>query len=450
MIFGLYYYGIDFRFKGIPYDQLPPSPTINETALSSGPSLPIPVDAPYFSGSGLFLVILGAIVCGLLLWSQYKNTKLAHPSALLWLFALVAICFGLIAFGIALVLVGLLSQAPLPLKNTQQLPRQIVNVYAPGLVVVAALFFLSFTLTAPDFVVAAKSALNYLLNYPNVYYKVVRPWLLAIPVTTIVMATMLIPLLWVSLAPSKERSSSLTSTRYLFSILIGLALMVGLLDQPYRISRYTYFLYPVVLVLASISIVQIAQHVEHRYGLRSPLVLIAAFGILVLTEDFGITHLVRINDPVVRYRLDYNDDLAAHYYKRWDIRGVAEYTNQHLGPDDRVLVFHQSLAHYLDQTDGIFVRKGSKIHSIIWGCGGTRELWSNASLLDEDHEVYEIIETNKAATWLIMHTQEYRSRDPLEADLIETFDLKPSYTSVDGNLAVYRVSGEEVELQERT
>jgi hypothetical protein len=392
----------------------------------------------------MVIVILGTTVCGLLLWSQYKNVKLTHPSALLWLLASVAMCFGLIAFGIALVLVGVLLRAPLPLKSTEELPNRIVRVYLPGLFVVAALIFLSFVLLGPAFVSAAKETLNYLFNYPDVYYKVVRPWLDTIPITTVVMVTLLTPLLWVSVAQRKETSEQLTPTRYLFSILIILALLVGLLKQPYHITRYTYFLYPIVLVLASMSIVRLSRRIDRRSPRWAPFIMVGGLAILFVTEDFGVEHLVRINEPEVRYRLQYDDVLAGHYYKRWDFRGAAEFTNEHLSPNDKVLVFHQTLPHYLDQTDGIFIRKFSKTHSIVWGCGGTRELWSNAPLLDENHEVREFIETNKAATWLIMHTSQYRWRDPLESTLVQDFDLKPSYTSVDGNLAVYRVSGEEL------
>ena len=444
MAFGLYYYRIDFRFMGIPESLLPPSPTIDDTALSLGPSIPLPIDVPFIQGSGLIIAAVGIVAFGLLLWSHYKDVNLTHPSALLWLLASVAMCFGLISFGIALVLIGVFSRSPPPLKHTELLQDRLLHVYVPGLAVLATVIFLSVALIAPDFVPAAKDTLNYLFNYPDVYYKIVQPWLDAIPVTTVMLAALLIPLFWLSVKQSDEELKWLAPARYLFSVLVALVLLVGLLKQPYEVTRYTYFLYPIVLVLASTSVVRLSRRIGRRSPRWSPFIMVGGLAVLFVSEDFGVEHLIRINEPEVRYRLQYDDDLAGHYYKRWDFRGVGEYTNQHLGPNDNVMVFHQALAYYLHETDGIFVRKGSKIHSNVWGCGGTRELWSNAPLLDESHEVREFIETSKAATWLIMHTSQYPWRDPLEADLIETFDLKPCYTSVDGNLAVYRVSGEEL------
>jgi hypothetical protein len=427
MALGLYYYRTDFRYMGIPEHLLPPSPTIEYTATPSAPSIPLPIEVPFISGSGLTIVIIGVLVFAALIWRHRKFLKLIYPSALLWLLAVLMISFGLISLGIALVLICILLCAPLPLNDTVRIQDWLLRFYAPGLLVLATVIFLSVVFIRPDFVPAAKDALKYLFNYPDVYYKVVRPWFRTIPLTTVLFAALVIPLFFVCLAKSDKESPRRIPVRYLFAILIALVLLVGLLRQPYITTRYSYFLYPVIIILASFSLVELIRRINGQ----SP---------IFLTEDFGVKHLIRINEPEVRFRLQYSDLLAGHYYKRWDFRGVGEYTNQHIGADDNVIIFHQALAHYLDRTDGYFVRKGSSIHSIVWGCGGARELWSNATLLDEDHEVYEIIETGSKATWLIMHTSQDPWRDPLEAELIERLNLTPRYTSIDGNLAVYYVS----------
>jgi hypothetical protein len=448
MVCGLYYYRIDFRFMDVPESLLPPLSTIDDTATSLGPSLPLPVEVPFIPGSGPIIIIVGTIAFALLLWTHYKEVRLTHPSAILWLLASVVMSFGLISFGIALALLGGLMHAPLPLKNTTHLRKRLIQIYVPGLILLATIIFLGVTIVATDFVSAAKSTLNYVFNYPDVYYKIVRPWLHTIPITTVVLATLVVPLFWSSVKQTDEQLNWLAPSRYLFSILIALVLLVGLLKQPYVTTRYTYFLYPVVLVLASMSIVRLARRMSRQFSPWAPLFMIGGLAVFLITEDWGVGHLVRINEPEVRYRLRYDDKLAGHYYKRWDFRGVGEYTNLRIGPDDNVIVFHQALPHYLRRTDGIFIRKGSTIHSIVWGCGGTRELWSNAPLLDEEHEVRQLIDSNKAATWLIMHTSLYPWRDKLEADLATTYSLTPNYTSVDGNLAVYRISGEETKVQE--
>jgi hypothetical protein len=451
LAFGFYYYRIDFRFLGIPEDQLPPPPTIDDTAMSAASALPLPIDLPYLPEPALAVLVLGTIAFVLLSWSLRGNLRLNHPSFLLWGIAMAAVCFGLIAFGLALILVAALAQAPSPLRKGARLTAQLVRVYIVGVIILTSLVFLTFTLAERDFMVATKQALNYLFNYPNVYYKVARPWFQAIPITTSVMSALLIPLLWIILRPRSKPSEQFTPIRYLFTILAILLLLVGLLNQPYHISRYTYFLYPVILLLASASFVWLAQRVGGRFPRNVQGIIVGGLALLLLTEDFGAEHLLGINEPDVRYRLRYGENLAGHFYKRWDFRGSAQFVNDRLDAHDRVLVFHQPLPRYLDRTDGIFLRRGSTNHSLVWGCGGTKDLWSNAPLLDEDHEVFGIIQQSQAATWLIMHTPHYRWRDPLEDRLVEQFRLQPEHTSIDGNLAVYRVSGrsgQEIKLQE--
>jgi hypothetical protein len=440
MAFGLYYYRTDFRFMGIPERLLPPGPTVDDPATAPGPSLSLPIEIPFLPGTGISIIAIGLFVFALLIWGHRKNLKLAHPSAILWLLAAVATSFGLVALGVALTLIGILLRVPLPIQNTEKIRDRLVTTYAPGLVVLAAIIFLSVIAVRPDFISATKDALNYLFNYPDVYYKILQPWFRAIPVTTAILAALVVPLFILSITKNDDESRRFAPTRYLFSILILLALLVGVLKQPYISTRYTYFLYPIVLILASVSIIELIREINRIAPLLARLIVIGIPLLFLSAEDFGVKHLIRINEPDIRFRLQYSDILAGHYYKRWDFRGAGGYINQHINPGEKVIVFHQALAHYLHQTDGIFIRKGSTIHSIVWGCGGARELWSNAPLLDEDDEVYENIGTGTAATWLILHTPQYPWRDPIEIELIDRFDLSPRYTSIDGNLSVYYVS----------
>jgi hypothetical protein len=317
---------------------------------------------------------------------------------------------------------------------------QLVRNYAPGLVVLTTIIFLNVVAVGPDFISAAKNALNYLFNYPDVYYKILQPWLSAIPITTVLLAALIAPLFLLSLGDNRINSGQLDPTRYLFSILIVLVLLVGALKQPYISTRYTYFLYPILLVLASVSIRELTRKTFQTAPRRARWIIISIPVLFLFTEDFSAKHLIRINEPDIRFRLQYSHALSAHYYNRWDFRNTGDYINRQISPGEDVIVFHQALAHYLHQIDGIFIRKGSTIHSIVWGCGGTRELWSNAPLLDENHEVYERIMSGVKGTWLIMHTPQDPWRDPLETELIDRFELEPRYISIDGNLAVYYLS----------
>jgi hypothetical protein len=440
MFFGLYYYRTDFRFMGIPESLLPPGPTIDDSATTTAPPISLPIEIPFLPGTGFTIIAVGLFVFAILVWGHRRNLKLAHPSAILWLLTAVVTSFGLIAFGVALAFIAVLLRVPLPIQNTEDMRGQLVRNYAPGLVVLTTIIFLNVVAVGPDFISAAKNALNYLFNYPDVYYKILQPWLSAIPITTVLLAALIAPLFLLSLGDNRINSGQLDPTRYLFSILIVLVLLVGALKQPYISTRYTYFLYPILLVLASVSIRELTRKTFQTAPRRARWIIISIPVLFLFTEDFSAKHLIRINEPDIRFRLQYSHALSAHYYNRWDFRNTGDYINRQISPGEDVIVFHQALAHYLHQIDGIFIRKGSTIHSIVWGCGGTRELWSNAPLLDENHEVYERIMSGVKGTWLIMHTPQDPWRDPLETELIDRFELEPRYISIDGNLAVYYLS----------
>jgi hypothetical protein len=149
--------------------------------------------------------------------------------------------------------------------------------------------------------------------------------------------------------------------------------------------------------------------------------------------------LIHINDPGIRYRISYDDELAEHYYIRWDFRAAALFVNERLTPDDSVIVFEQPLPHYLERTSGIYIPEGSNKQSMVWGCGGKLDLWSNKPLLDTE-DVYDLIKHAQGNVWLIVRTAAYRFRDPLESSLPEQYGLEPEYETQDGHLAVYRMT----------
>lgn len=432
---------IDFRYLGVPSEQLPPDAP-PDPAAASEPSIPLPVDVPYIPGAGWIILILGTGLLVLFLWFNRHRIRISHPAALFWLLALVVFAFGLVAFGVALVAAGILLRAPVPLETTAGPLRITKSTYALILVALTAAVMIAAVYSAAGFTEGAKDGLRYLFNYPDVYYKVLLPWMRAIPLTTVWLAMLLLPVLWLVWKNRSDVSDRFLTIRYLLALLIILVLLVGILLQPYRISRYTYFLYPVLLILASVGAVYLVRLAGNR---SRPLAFAAALWLFVgflATEDYGIRHLIAINDEEIRYRLSYDDALAAHYYNRWDFRGAAEFTNVRLSDGDRVVVFHQVLPHYLDRVDGYFIRAGTSIHSIVWGCGGDRELWSSAPLLDENSEVRDIIRQAPGTVWLLMRTPAYEWRDPLEIFLVERFDLQPEYVSVDGNLGVYAIRPE--------
>jgi hypothetical protein len=85
------------------------------------------------------------------------------------------------------------------------------------------------------------------------------------------------------------------------------------------------------------------------------------------------------------------------------------------------------------------MREGTVNHFLIAACNETVDRWSTAHLLDRESELREMIDRTAGDVWLIVRTDAYRFRDPLEASFPSEYGLRPQFTSEDGHLAVYLI-----------
>ena len=401
-----------------------------------------PIELPIMPATVAPILLAGVAACAVFVWLNRSNLRLHHPSVLYWAFAAMAFCFGLVALGLALLAVGLVLRLPSPVSDTETTDRRrfgwLAVFLAGWLVLVAGTFIVDGT----DPIKAVRQALRYTLDYPDVFYKIVLPWVRTIPMTAVLLAAAALPSLLAARAGSRASlSDAAYVVRYLFALLILLALGVAILPQPYDITRYTYFLYPLVLVLAANGIAVLAEraHRTHSWSLAVPAACVGT--LFLFAEDFRLVHLAQINELEFRYRTTYGPALAEHYYPRWDFRGAAAYVNERLGSADSVIVFDMPMPYYLRRTSAIFIREGTSVHSNnVVTCDGARDRWSSAPVVDHDEALYRLVDEAPDDVWLVLRTASYRWRDPLEQVLPQRYGVKPLHTTQDGRLAVYRVT----------
>ena len=431
LIFGASYYTSDLRHFGVAPEAAPP-------IVDSGSSLSLPVNAPVMPDFMLPIAFVGLFFAGFLVWRYRSSFHVSHLSFVYWSLAALCMCFGIFGFGLGLMLAGVLMQLPSPLSEASLQKKGIVLpllvMFAVWLAVLAVLF------AKEGLWVGVANALRYTLDYPDLYSYVVRPWVQTIPVTTVILFLLTTSQFWVLLVQQRAIvTGHVVVQRYLAAALILLFILSAFFVQPYRITRYTYFLYPLILVLATTAIVYWSEVLFRSRPARTAATIAPIVLLFTFSEDFRIQHLAQINEPAMRFRTAYDDRLAAHYYTRWDFRSAAYFVNERLAPADNVVVFDQPLPHYLDRTSGIFVREGTENHRLVWGCGGRQDLWSNARLLDTESELRDLINETRGDLWLIMRTDAYRSRDPLEVSLPAEYKLQPEFVTQDEHLVVYRI-----------
>jgi hypothetical protein len=280
--------------------------------------------------------------------------------------------------------------------------------------------------------------LEFVFDYPDIYRKIIKPWITTIPGTTAVYVALGgVAVLGLS-HPYFSRESDAPALRFLIFVIVALSLLTALVSQPYRVTRYSYFLYPFVIVMGSLGVSLLSSAVASKAFGKLASMTGLIFLVFWVAEDYRLDHLLHINDAKYRYRITYEDKLQSHYYLRWDLEGPANFVTENFNREDRVLVSHMPMPFYVENASAIFIDEDNPVHGLVADCNG-HERWSNLPLLGNAHDVAEFIAKTEGDTWLILRTQKYRWLDPLEESLPTDLGLAPLFTSIDGHLAVYRI-----------
>ncbi len=218
---------------------------------------------------------------------------------------------------------------------------------------------------------------EHLGGFPRVFDEMLRPWARAIPVLTIGVS-----LLGAALAVLvvSRRTNHSAVIRALMTLLVVSILAVGA-REPGRIeTRYTFFLYPLVMALGLTGLMAL---VELRIGAsQAALAIGAALGLLFfgLSEDFQPEHIAHITSWKVNFRVGMSPLRAAHYYTRSDYRLAAIWLAQNTRSGDEVIIGIPSIDQYF-RANFFFLQSDDERYDDYACGGGTVERWTNLPLL---------------------------------------------------------------------
>jgi len=273
-------------------------------------------------------------------------------------------------------------------------------------------------------------------KYPNLVDKIYRPWMAGIPVTTCLSAALIATGL--SVSGRDVNPVSRMYFRLLAALIIILCLLVGLTLQPYNNSRYTFFMYPVIILLVLYSIRQIAHVLASGKYIQSWLFLLMAGSYVALADDYDFRHLAMIDSAEINYRTVYDTPKTFHLFNRMDFRTPAEYVNERMGPDDIVITSVRPAHYYLDRLDYFYIDSRNRELPGIVACGGKKEIWTNAGLLYNKEMLLELIADSSKPVWLIVRANEYPYIWQGEKLIADTYVDRLVYKSIDNSVAVYR------------
>jgi hypothetical protein len=217
-----------------------------------------------------------------------------------------------------------------------------------------------------------------LWGLPDVSDQVIRPWLRTVPLLTCGLLAGVAYAGWEALSARRAGSEARAA---LVGVLIVLLLAVGAVPTDRIETRYTFFLYPLMLLLATTAVI----HLARRSALlrRLPPAAAAAVPLLCFgaSGDFQPGHVIAIDSARVNYRTGLPAHLAEHYYPRNDIRGVADYLAAHVHAGDVVITGIPSLDEYYRPIDYFFLADGDERYETFVCQDGRTERWTNRPVL---------------------------------------------------------------------
>jgi hypothetical protein len=179
--------------------------------------------------------------------------------------------------------------------------------------------------------------------------------------------------------------NGMTYERALLVIGIVMLLLVSVSEPPRTATRYFFFVYPVLLLItigtlryAVIFFLRRENHVSEFVSIGIVLVWFAS------TEDFSVYHLRNIGSEEVNFRQHLPYKVRAHYIRRTDVQGVAEWLTANANPNTDVVISGSginALDAYYPSLSFVFVDPSdSRLKD--WSCNeGKIDRWSNLPLV---------------------------------------------------------------------
>ncbi len=236
-----------------------------------------------------------------------------------------------------------------------------------------------------------------------------------------------------------RRRNILMQKNFFFILLLLLLFIVTIINTQWFETRYFFFLYPLFLICLLISINEIAEIIiKNSQSFRTVFILFIGAIFFIVSEDINAHHLLNIDSAEINFRKNMNDDLKSHFYPRWNTREISDIINNKSDKDDIIISNEKICSFYLDRLDNIYVDYMSNDFLIQSVNHGKNERWTNASLIYNLDDFYELLFNNKKNIWLIVNKM-WGVKLMTKDGLFEKLDEFIYYKDDDGLTFLYRI-----------
>ncbi len=234
--------------------------------------------------------------------------------------------------------------------------------------------------------------INDLFGFPDIYDQIVRPWGHTVPILSLGLAAAIVFWLWKTITTWRPAPDSIAA---LLSLITLLALAVGATATERIETRYTFFLYPLFIVLSVAALLKLVQSVNAFR--QAPIVFAAAVPLLAFsaTEDFQPRHIAHVDSADINFRVGMSAVLAAHYYPRNDIRSVGQWLATHVRPGEVVITGIPNLEQYYGGFDYFFLGEKDLRYEAFVCQDGKTERWTNRPVLYGERALKPIVASGR-------------------------------------------------------
>ncbi len=276
-----------------------------------------------------------------------------------------------------------------------------------------------------------------LIDYPPVYDKIISEYWEAIPLFSVIVGIITVFGVFYVLIRNNRSDEG---ARFLFFVGLFHNVLIGVLNTPYHNTRYSFFLYPLLLILFVQSLKWIVEMFVPK-GTVPQLSMVILLGLFLwFSEDFNLAHLTHIDSKEVNFRMNYNinSSRAAHVIRRFEVRTPAEFVNRQMSPEDIIITSIYPVEYYLKRMDYFYRNMNRKTFTSISMQYGERERWTNARLLKTESELLNLLTFPGKTIWFISYSPEYKNSSPEERKIARLYRKNLVYTSLDGMVLVYK------------
>jgi hypothetical protein len=232
--------------------------------------------------------------------------------------------------------------------------------------------------------------LEHLFVYPDVFQRIARPWGRVLPVLTV--GIFFSVAFWLRRSIVAPAGSS-DSIAQLLGLLFLMVLLVGAIPTDRIETRYTFFLYPLLVILMIAAILELTR--QPTLQQRLPAVLLGAAPLLFFagTEDLQVWQIAHIDSQAANFRFGMSPVRADHYYPRNDMRGVGGWLAQHVQPGDVVFSGIPNIDEYYDGFDFFYLEDEDNRYDAYVCSDGRTERWTNHPILTKIETLRPAVES---------------------------------------------------------